>query len=416
MLIPPGVLAGILFALFIVLVAFVIMVLLYRDIRSKQKVFGVFADHLDEFVVIMTRDGNVLDVLPKMVNDPLYEQLALNHSFDSILSIADLDRLNDYIRGLDAYPDIPFIFSYNGDSGVLWYELRAVVQKGGDDSHYVYLIKNVSFDVESRNQRDRIQKNMDLLLQSTGDFLWSLDVEKRQFALLTPITDDEGRVVPRTVGIQDIHTILPPADFAQFEKFINTRIVEFRSSGIDNEENFSIRLRLFGQEGKFYWYSLRCKVGYDENSRLFLKGTARRMEALIEAATFEDDGKDALLSSAFAFPDQSMFCMDRDYKLVSCNLTFAMEHGLHSIRHAEGRRMKDILRTKYYTFFLGLCSNSFESGKPISWRGPIETEDRLLLFNATPIKVGDVVSKMLCMYMYIDKCDFEKFMNIESEA
>lgn len=411
MFISVGALAGILFSLFIFMVALAIVILLYRDLRSRQSAYLKFSDQLNEFVVTMTKDGFLEDILPKHVSDPLYEQLLQEQSFDRILSITDLNRLNDYIRGLNAYPNIPFIFAYNSEQGVLWYSLRAVVNQTGNDSRYIYMIKNVTLDVESRNQRDLIQKKMDLLLQSTGDFLWSMEVEKRQFTLLTPVTDDEGRVVPRSVGVQDIHTLLPDEDFALFAKMVNARIVDFRASGHDNEESRAIKVRLYGLSGKMVWYSFRFIVGYDENSRLMLKGAARRMDPLVESPIFEgDDVRNALAAMAFSFPDVAMFCADRDFKLVSCNLTFAMEHGMSSIKKLEGMYIKDLLKTMQAKSFVELCSKTFESGRPVAWRGSFG-EDRVVLLNISPLEKNGVVSRVLCTYIHMDRKNFDKAQN-----
>lgn len=413
MVISPGVLAGIMFVLFLTLVAFVIAVMLYRDLRSRQDVYANFSSFLDEFMVIMTKDGVLHDVLPKYMDDPLYEQLVQNQSFESILSISDLTRLNDYIRGLDAYPDIPFIFSFRGESGMLWYELRAVVQK--NSNYLAYLIKNVTMDVESRNQRDLIQKNQDLLLQSTGDFLWSLDVEQRQFSLLTPVSDDEGRVVPRSVGVQDIHTMLSQEDFEVFERVVNARVVDFRTTGRDNDENRTIKLRLHGQDGKKIWYALRCKVGYDENAKLMIKGTARRMDMAIETPVSDDEAQSALASLAFSFPDISVFCLDRDYKFVSCNLTFAVEHDVSDVKLIVGKRAKDVITTKYFTYLMGICSRAFEDGRPVSWRGSVHKSDQIIVLNVVPVKNEDVVNRLLCTYIYMSREDFEKHLNSNEE-
>lgn len=411
MFISVGALAGILFSLFITMVALVIVILLYRDFRSRQNAYVDFSDQLNEFVVTMTKDGFLEDILPKHMSDPLYQQLLQDQSFERILSISDLNRLNDYIRGINAYPDIPFVFAYNSEQGTLWYSLRAVVSHKGNDSHFVYMIKNVTFDVESRNQRDQIQKKMDLLLQSTGDFLWMLDVEKRQFSLLTPVTDNEGRVVPRSVGVQDIHTLLPDEDFAFFAKIVNARIVDFRASGHDNEENRAVKVRLFGLSGKMVWYSLRCTVGYDDNSRLVIKGTARRMDPLVGSPLIvEDDIRNALAVSAFSFPDISMFCVDRDFKFVSCNMTFAMEHGMSDPKVVEGLFVKDLLKNVQVKNFVELCSKTFESGRPVAWRGSF-SNDRIVLLNISPIERSGVVTKVLCTYIHITRNVFEKAMN-----
>ncbi|MCQ2097065.1 MAG: hypothetical protein MJY87_03865 [Fibrobacter sp.] len=415
MFISTGALAGILFSLFVVLVAFVISILLYRDLRSRQDVYAGFSRDLNEFIVIMSKDGILLDLMPKHIDDPLYRQLAQNQSFENILSISDLNRFNDYIRGLDAYPDIPFVFSYNSEEGVLWYGLRAVMQKTGAESHSVYLIKNMTLDVESRSQRDTIQKNMDMLLQGTGDFLWSLDVENRQFSILTPMSDDEGRVVPRSVGVQDIHTILPKVDFKFFADTVNSRIVDFRATGHDHDEHRSFKVRIYGENSKLIWYSFRCKVINDENARLKINGTARRMDVLMESSTFNEEAKDALLSSAFSFPELGIFCVDRDFRIQGCNQTFALEHGASNGAFFIGKDAKTVFKMGFANIFTDLCMKVFESGRPVSWRGLLDAEGIASSINVTPVEQDNIVNKILISYSYTLKSDFEQMMKKEME-
>ena len=415
MLISTGVLAGILFSLFIVLVAFVICFLLYCDLRSRQNVYGAFSKDLNEFVAIMSKDGVLQDLMPKNVDDPLYRQLFQNQNLESILSFSDSSRLNDYIRGLDAYPDIPFLFSYNSEEGVQWYGLRAAMQKVGSDSYSVYLIKNMTMDVESRSQRDAVQRNIDLLLQSTGDFLWSLDAENRQFSILTPMTDEEGRVIPRSVGVQDIRSLLPEADCQFFADTVNARIVDFRSSGHDRDESLSFKVRLFGQEGKLVWYAFRCRVGNDENGRLMINGTARRMDVLVDVPAFEEEAKDALLSAAFSFPELGIFCLNRELKILGCNQTFALEHGASNGSFFVGKDVKEVLKSRFVNLFTDLCSRAFETGRPICWRGLLDAGSVVANINVTPVEQGRIVNKVLFSYSYTLKSDFEKFYNKDKE-
>lgn len=415
MFISTGVLAVLLFVGFALVVAMAISHMLMRGNKERQGAYANFTGHVNEFLLFMSKEGILQDALPKFIQDPLYEQICQKRSFDEILNAEDNARLKEYLRGADAYPDIPFIFSFRGESGVRWYELRAVLKKSFGNSCWELLIKNVSQDVDSRNQRDALQDNVDMLLQSTGDFLWSFDVDSRQITLLTPITDEEGRVIPRSVGVQDIHALLLDEEYLMFEKRINARIMAFRASNQNVDENTSIKLRVIGPDGRLVWYSFRCKVCLEENSKIVIKGSARRMDMLFDNPVYDECvNLDAAIGTMLSFPDIRIFCVDRENKIVSCNQSFALDFKYASPEKTFGKRLLEVVRPKYYSFIQGTLSEVFESGRAKSWKGPFNKEKRLLWLNAVPLTKSDgFVYRVLGVYIQMDESEFKDDKNIK---
>ena len=409
MLISPTIFAVILFIVFLLLVALVILAVLIRDMLEKQKVYSNFADYLGDFLIVVSKDGRLLDASPKYVSDALYDQILQNKSFKPILSNTDYERLQKYIEGLDAYPDIPFVFSFDSETRTNWYELRAYMQKQSGDMNMVLLIKNVTREMETSRQRDQLRDNVDLLLRSTGDFLWSLDVDSRQFTFLTPLIDDEGRVVPRSLGVQDIRALMPEDDYAFFEKHINTRIVDFRASGQDMSDNRGIRLRLSFEEGKQVWFAFSGRLCTEENAKIIFKGSARRMDMVLENPILEDiNMKESTISSVLSFPDIRVFWIDRNYKIRGCNQAFSLAFGMSIPDEVEGKRLLEVVRPKYFSLFHGVLSEVFERGLAKSWKGPFGVGKRLLWFNAVPLKGTDgYTQRVLGVYMQLDENDFE---------
>lgn len=404
-----GLVAALLFLCFVLIVALVIVVLLLRDTREKQKVYGSFANYLNEFLIIISQEGRLLDVSPKYIADPLYEQICQKQSLKRILSITEYRRLQEYVKGLDAYPEIPFIFSFSTEMGLQWYELRAFIRKKGGEIKTVLFFKNVSIEMETRNQRDQLQENEKLLLQSTGDFLWSLDVDSRQFSFLTPLQDENGLVVPRTLGRRNLREMMPEEDYALFEKQLNARVVNFRTTGNDVDGWQNVLLRILGANGLQTWYSFCGKLCTEEGSKMVFRGSARRMEWLHENFS-EEETKNLrkLLSMTMSFPDIRMFLIDRDYKICACNQSFALAYGMTDSKSVEGKRLIEVVRAKYFTIFHGFISEVLERGVARSWKGPFGVEKRLLWINAVPLRGEDGVPNwVLGVYMQLDKKEFE---------
>ena len=407
MQLPVGILIAVSFVCFLVITAFVISVLLIRDLLHKQKIYSNFAAYLSDFLVIISKEGRLIDASPSFISDPLYNLIMRKRSFKKVFSAPEYKRFSEYIRGLDAYPDIPFVFSQDVGDGLNWYEIRAR-QKQEGDVHMVLLLKNVTLDVESRTQRDELKEKVDMLLQSTGDFLWSMDVDSRKFTFLTPLVDDEGRAIPRTQGVQDIRAMMPEEDYAFFDKHLNSRIVEFRAKGQDFSENRGVRLRLEGENGKLDWYAFCGRLYTEENAKIVFRGSARRLDLQLENPVVETSAmSESTQVAALAFPDIRLFWIDRDYKICGCNQAFSLAFGSPIPEDIEGKRLLEVVRPRYFSLFHGVLSEVFEKGLSKAWKGPFGVGKRLLWFNAVPLKRPDGYTyRVLGVYLQLDENDF----------
>ena len=401
----------------LIVTAFVISVLLIRDLLHKQKIYSVFAGYLGDFLVIVSKEGRLIDATPIYISDPLYNSILRQRSFKKIFPAAEYKRFLDYVKGLDAYPDIPFVFSHDSGEGLNWYEIRASMQKQGVDVHMVLLLKNVTLDVESRTQRDELKEKVDMLLQTTGDFLWSMDVDTRTFTFLTPLVDDEGRAIPRTQGVQDIRAMMPEDDYAFFDKHLNARIVEFRAKGQNSSENRGVRLRLLGENGRMDWYAFCGRLYTEENAKIVFRGSARRLDMQLENPLAEGaDITESMQVSALAFPDIRMFWIDRDYKVRGCNQAFSLAFGSPNPEEIVGKRMLEVVRPRYFSLVHGVISEVFEKGLSKSWKGAFGVGKRLLWFNAVPLKREDgYTHSVLGVYMQLDEDDFNSANNLSME-
>jgi PAS domain-containing protein len=416
MQVSVGLLIALSFVCFLVTTAFVISVLLIRDLLHKQKIYSNFSGFLSDFLVIISKEGRLIDASPSYISDPLYNLIMRKKSFKKVFSAPEYKRFSEYIRGLDAYPDIPFVFSQDAGDGLNWYEIRAR-QKQEGDVHMVLLLKNVTLDVESRTQRDELKEKVDMLLQSTGDFLWSMDVDSRKFTFLTPLVDDEGRAIPRTQGVQDIRAMMPEEDYAFFDKHLNARIVEFRAKGQDFSETRGVRLRLEGENGKLDWYAFCGRLYTEENAKIVFRGSARRLDLQLETPVVEASAmSESTQVSALAFPDIRLFWIDRDYKICGCNQAFSLAFGSPIPEDIKGKRLLEVVRPRYFSLFHGVLSEVFEKGLSKSWKGPFGVGKRLLWFNAVPLKRPDGYTyRVLGVYLQLDENDFSSVKNLTME-
>ncbi len=416
MQVSVGLLIALSFVCFLVTTAFVISVLLIRDLLHKQKIYSNFSGFLSDFLVIISKEGRLIDASPSYISDPLYNLIMRKKSFKKVFSAPEYKRFSEYIRGLDAYPDIPFVFSQDAGDGLNWYEIRAR-QKQEGDVHMVLLLKNVTLDVESRTQRDELKEKVDMLLQSTGDFLWSMDVDSRKFTFLTPLVDDEGRAIPRTQGVQDIRAMMPEEDYAFFDKHLNARIVEFRAKGQDFSETRGVRLRLEGENGKLDWYAFCGRLYTEENAKIVFRGSARRLDLQLETPVVETSAmSESTQVAALAFPDIRLFWIDREYKICGCNQAFSLAFGSPIPEEIEGKRLLEVVRPRYFSLFHGVLSEVFEKGLSKSWKGPFGVGKRLLWFNAVPLKRPDGYTyRVLGVYLQLDENDFSSVKNLTME-
>jgi hypothetical protein len=304
----------------------------------------------------------LIDATPTYISDPLYNSILRQRSFKKIFSASEYKRFLEYVKGLDAYPDIPFVFSQDVGDGINWYEIRASMQKQGADVHMVLLLTNVTLDVESRTQRDELKEKVDMLLQNTGDFLWSMDVDTRTFTFLTPLVDDEGRAIPRTQGVQDIRAMMPDDDYAFFDKHLNARIVEFRATGQNSSENHGVRLRLLGENGKLDWYAFCGRLYTEENAKIVFRGSARKLDLLLEKPITEDSSvSESTQVAALAFPDIRVFWIDRDYKICKLNkLNKYLRHIVYKRNYLSATQFTDInlqAATVYESYYPYIYNN-----------------------------------------------------------
>lgn len=417
MQVPVSLVIAVLFVCFLVITAFVITVLLIRDLLHKQKIYSVFADYLCDFLVIVSKEGRLIDATPNYISDPLYNSILRQKSFKKIFSAGEYKRFLEYLKGLDAYPDIPFVFSHDSGDGLNWYEIRASMQKQGVDVHMVLLLKNVTLDVESRTQRDEMKEKVDMLLQNTGDFLWSMDVDTRTFTFLTPLVDEEGRAIPRTQGVQDIRAMMPEDDYAFFDKHLNARIVEFRAKGQNTSENRGVRLRLQGENGRLDWYAFCGRLYTEENAKIVFRGSARKLDMQLENPMDESLGmNESTQVAALAFPDIRLFWIDRDYKICGCNQAFSLAFGSPNPEEINGKRLLEVVRPRYFSLFHGVLSEVFEKGLSKAWKGPFGVGRRLLWFNAVPFKRDDGYTyRVLGVYLQLDENDFDANITMEKK-
>ena len=287
----------------------VICVMLLRDSRNKQRLYQRFENNLNEFIVVLSQKMEFLYGLPTFMWDPLFYQLSHGRSFSEVLGVSSWNRMKSYFDEIEKHLDMPFLFSllsdYKGDAEgakSLWYEMRVSLDRvNAEEFYYVCFIRNISRENETRREKEMLQERFDSLLQNTGDFLWSFDVEDRSMKLLTPMMDDEHRVIPQSVGYVDIHKMMPEGDYALLDSVLNDRVKDYRNFGFRGDPFETIKVRFYGPEKSLVWYGLRGKLCMDENDRLVLQGTARRMDVVLDNSVLGGgQEKEALLPAALA--------------------------------------------------------------------------------------------------------------------
>ena len=400
----------------VLLLSTVICVMLLRDNRNKQMLYKRFEGNLNEFIVVLSQKMEFLYGLPMFMSDPLFFQLSHGRTFADVLGASSWNRMKGYFDEIGKHLEMPFIFSLlsdykGGDDGPrsLWYEMRVSLNRvNAEELYYVCFIRNISKENESRQEREKLQERFDSLLQNTGDFLWSFDAEERSMKLLTPMMDDEHRVIPQSVGYVDIHRMMPEEDYALLDSVLNDRVKDYRNFGFRGDPFETIKVRFYGPDKTMVWYGLRGKLCMDENDRLVLQGTARRMDVVLDNAVLGGmRERDAMLSAALAFPDIRMFWMDHDYKIVGCNQAFATDFQIINPREIYGKNLNQVVNHDFLPYVSKVVSEVFDSGRSIAWKGSYGKSGRLLMYNAVPLKdEGNVVHNVLSVYLVMDQEDF----------
>jgi PAS domain-containing protein len=211
--------------------------------------------------------------------------------------------------------------------------------------------------------------------------------------------------------------MMPEEDYAYFDKHLNARVVEFRATGQNTKENRGVKLRLNGENGRLDWYAFCGRLYTEENAKIVFRGSARRLDLQLENPIVDEgDVNESVQSSALAFPDIRVFWIDRDYKVCGCNQAFSLAFGKPVPKEIEGKRLLEVVRPKYFSFFHGVISEVFEKGLSKSWKGGFGAGKRLLWFNAVPIKRADgYTHRVLGVYMQLDENDFNVTNKIKME-
>jgi PAS domain-containing protein len=397
------------------------------EYRKRQKLYTLFAGNLGEFIVVLSDKFEFISSLPQFMSDPLFDNLSKDRLFRDILPPKDWARLKLYFDDIDKHPEMPFMFSYKRDDGtMLWFEMRCQHQRlSMDESRYVCLIKNISNIVEYQHRLEEAETKLKSLLRNTGDFLWKYDFENRQLSLLTPMMDDDYRDVPRPGGVVNVETLMPKDDFALLERVMNECIMKasgqaaYDDKGIlldehdqlnrltnENARFGTLKIRCLNSEKNLVWYDFRGHLAPDEEDRIVMKGSARRVETSPEIPFLMKSGvEESLMNSLFNFPNIGIFWLDRNFCILGCNNALATDTGFASTDEVVNKSLRDILSSKYLPYYESMIKDVFDNGVQKNWKGSFD-DGEMITINVVPLlksllKSGYTVSRVLCVYMRI---------------
>lgn len=371
---------------FLLLVCAIFHMILH-DFRQKQNIYKKFGDHINEYIVVLSQRMDFLYGLPMFMEDPLFNRLKQGQLFRDMLETKDWNRLKQFFEEIEKHYDMPFVFSIkDSESQIYWYELRSFVRHiSSMESNYVCFIKNITKELEIRRECEDVSSNLSSLLQNTGDFLWNIDLDNRKLNLLTPLMDEEHREIPQSVGVVDMESMMPKADCGMLNRVIDNHILAYRQNGLENESLDTVKLRIYGPDKMLVWYSFCGKLVLDDVGNLVFQGTARRMDLVLENPNVRGV-EESILSAAFSFPDFRVFWLDKDYKIVRCNQTFATDFLIANPDDVKDKTLDQVVKPKYLSYFNKIVSDVFASGRSAAWKGIFDSPDRYLMYNVTPIK------------------------------
>ena len=155
------------------------------------------------------------------------------------------------------------------------------------------------------------------------------------------------------------------------------------------------------------WYCFRCRLVNDEDNRLVLQGSARRMDMVLDNPVSDDDDKEAMLSAALSFPDVRVLWIDRNFTIQGCNQAFATDFQIVNPKDIYGKNLDTVLTNRILPYVSKIFSEVFDTGRSVAWKGGFMKENSLLMFNAVPLKSKDnVLHSVLGVYIVLDKSDF----------
>ena len=313
------------------------------------------------------------------------------------------------------------------DGTMLWFEMRCQHQRlSMDESRYICLIKNISNTVENQHRLDEAETKLKSLLRNTGDFLWKFDFESRQLFLLTPMMDDDYRDVPRSGGVVDIESLMPEDDFKLLERVMNECMMKAGGEAAyddkghlldeqsqlnrlanENARFGTLKIRCWNSEKNLVWYDFRGHLAPDDEDRIVMMGSARRVETSPEIPFLMKSGvEESLINSLFNFPNIGIFWVDRNFTILGCNNAFATDSGFAKTDEVVNQSLKDVISVKYLPYYDSMIKDVFDNGSAKSWKGKFDDSDLICTINVVPmlkslLKSGYTVSRVLCVYMRI---------------
>lgn len=413
------------YACTVLLLLLIVTILLLHESWKKQKLYTLFAGNLSEFIVVLSDKFEFVSSLPQFMSDPLFDNLSKDRLFRDILPPKDWARLKLYFDDIDKHPEMPFMFSYKRDDGtMLWFEMRCQHQRlSMDESRYICLIKNISNIVEYQHRLEEAETKLKSLLRNTGDFLWKFDFESRQLSLLTPMMDDDYRDVPRSGGVVNIDSLMPSEDFALLERVMNECIkkasgqaaYDDKASLLDEQDQLNrlanekarfgtLKIRCWNSEKNLVWYDFRGHLAPDDEDRIVMMGSARRVETSPEIPFLMKSGvEESLMNSLFNFPNIGIFWVDRNFSILGCNNAFITDAGLTSSVDVINKTIQDVLSVRFIPYYESMINDVFDNGTPKCWKGHFD-DNEWITINVVPLlksllKSGYTVSRVLCVYM-----------------
>lgn len=391
----------------LLIVVCVVCILLIREVRKRQKLYRRFPGLSSEGLVVLSQKLDFLYCQPLFADDPLFDKLIQGSTFQEILDSKDWARMRQFFEETEKHRDMSFLFSMKLDEKeILWYELHCFTQHVTvAESQYVCFIKNITKEQKGLRERNDLQNNLDLLLKTSGDFLWSMDIEKRQIKFLTPIIDDDLQYVPQSAGGVDKASIMPEEDSAILDNLANWYISMYKTDkSVVNRAFPPVKVRLYGKDKSLLWYHVRGLLNYDESGTLVFQGLARRLDVMMDNFIFDSSqNQNALFSAALSLPNLRVFWVDREYRILGANQGFANDFGIVDLEMAQGDVLNNVVDSRSQLYFNKVLSEVFVSGRRVSWTLEGDKLDKPIVFNVVPLKVeAGIVIQAMCTYFKMD--------------
>ena len=392
----------------LLVVVCVVCVMLLRDSRKRLRFYEHFGKNVTEGIVVLSQRLEYLYSMPLFMEEPLMEKLVEGQSFQEILDPKDWSRMRLFFEETEKHRDIPFLFSVKiNEKDIQWYELHCFIYRVSlAEYHYVCFLKNISKEQDIRKKQKNLQNNLDLMLKTTGDFLWSMDIEKRQVRFLTPVLDDDLSFIPQSAGSIDRTSIMPETDIALLDNLANRyiRLYKQDKTVIENMVFPPVKVRLYSKDKSLLWYNLRGLLNYDENGNMAFQGVARRLDVMMDNFIFDSSqNENALFSAALSLPDLRVFWVDRDYRIIGANQGFANDFGIIDLESIRGKSLNKVVNSKFVLYFNKILSNVFETGRRVSWTSGEDKIDKPIAFNAVPLKMDTgIVLQAMCAYFKVN--------------